>query len=471
MDPTVLDQAADGLPPGDLLFVSGRPDKLAPAGAHLSARLVFKYWITLDLAGRHEGLLLFWKPGGKFRLHTDAARVPHATCAACGKTLKDWGGKRHQMNPRGTVPSDVWRDATPEVVANRLRALTGQKSPRIIEAPFSTCHSERSEQSLSFRCETRRSAQGDIPGLNQILHADCLSFLDSVSAGCFDLCFADPPYNLAKLYSGYDDARAEQEYLAWCDRWLAGLARAVKPGGSVFVLNLPKWAMHHAVTLNRRLDFRRWIVWNALSEPRGKLMPAHYALLWYTKPGRRPVVNKLPAIDAPKYCLRAGCLQKRKAAGDDDQAPVTDIWSDIHRIKHKRDRDAHPCQLPEKLLERVILLASRPGDVVFDPFGGTGTTGLVAKRLGRQFVLTELDAQYVRIATDRLNAPDQPRVSVARPRRADSKREVELYLQTLARKLGRRPTEMEIAPAMLAKIDRLYPYRGTALKRCRVALT
>jgi len=464
MDTTALDQAAARVPPGGLLVVRGRPRDLAPAGAHLSARLVFKYWIALE----HEGLLLFWKPGGKFHLHTAAARVPHAHCAACGKTLKDWGGKRHLMNPRGTALSDVWRDATPEVVAHRLRALTGNNYTLL-----NLCHSERSEESLSFpvTTETLCSAQGDKPELDRVHHADCVSFLDSVPAGSFDLCFADPPYNLAKLYSGYDDAQAEHEYLAWCDRWLTGLARAVKPGGSLFVLNLPKWAMHHAVTLNRRLDYRQWIVWDALSEPRGKLLPAHYALLWYTKPGAPPVMNELPPIDAPKYCLRAGCIQKRKAAGNDDKVPVTNIWWDIHRIRHRRDRDAHPCQLPEKLLERVILLASRPGDVVFDPFGGTGTTGLVAKRLGRHYVLTELDPEYVRIATARLAAPDQPRPSVARPRKTESKREVELYLQDLARQLGRRPEETEIAPEMLAKIDRLYPYRGAALKRCKVAIT
>jgi site-specific DNA-methyltransferase (adenine-specific) len=461
MDTTLLDQAAANLSPGGLLFVHGQPPDLAPAGAHLSTRLVFKYWIALGPDGR-QGLLMFWKPGGPFQLHTDAVRVPHAFCAACGKTLKDWGGKRHLMNPRGAVLSDVWRDIT-GLPLDRLRALTGHDVKPIAISGRAGCPSPP-PSSVAARSESP-------PNRDQILHTDCISFLDSVPAGSFDLCFADPPYNLAKLYSGYDDAQAEHEYLAWCDRWLAGMARALKPGGSLFVLNLPKWAMHHVVTLNRHLDFHRWLVWDALSDPRGKLMPAHYALLWYTKPGAPPVVNELPPIDAPKYCLRAGCIQKRKAAGDDDKVPVTDIWWDIHRIKHKRDRDAHPCQLPDKLLDRIIRLASRPGDVVFDPFGGTGTTGLVAKRLGRQFVLTELDPEYVRIATDRLTAPDQPRASVARPRKAESKREVELYLQDLARQLGRRPLETEIVPAMLAKIDRLYPYRGAALKRCRVVLT
>ena len=170
------------------------------------------------------------------------------------------------------------------------------------------------------------------------------------------------------------------------------MARALKPGGSLFVLNLPKWAMHHAVFLNRQLQFRRWIVWDALSEPRGKLMPAHYALLWYTKPGAVPVVNRLRA-ESPQYCLRPSCAEQRKAG-----EKLSDVWSDIHRIKHNKRRDEHPCQLPIHLLERVILMSTDPGDVVLDPFLGTGTTAIAAKKLGRRFIGIE----YVRMAQSRL---------------------------------------------------------------------
>jgi site-specific DNA-methyltransferase (adenine-specific) len=304
---------------------------------------------------------------------------------------------------------------------------------------------------------------------NYIHHGDCVSFLRQLHTahpgGVFDLAFADPPYNLQKLYAQYDDTLAEKTYLEWCNAWLAGMADNLKPGGSLFVLNLPKWAIHHAVFLNTRLDFRHWIVWDALSDPRGKLMPAHYALLYYTKPGRAPTVHPL-TTDAPDRCARAACRARRQSA----ECELTDIWFDVHRIKHKRDRDAHPCQLPEKLLERILLLTTNPGDLVFDPFGGTGTTALVAARLHRQFILTELDADYVRITNEKLAGLGTPRPSVPKPKRGASKREVELYLQHLARDLGRVPTEADIAPAMLEKIDALYPYRGAALKRAKVAL-
>jgi DNA modification methylase len=466
-----LDRCVRGLRPGGLLFLYGEPCGLPESAVHLARQLVFKYWIVLDFAeaSSHRGLLMFWKPGARFQLNTDAVRVPHAKCAACGRYLKDWGGKRHLMNPRGTALSDVWRDLpkqtirdhiVPNDVLERIEKLAGRKLFHV---------AGRAGSSNPLRVVVSRPAarSESAPYRNRIIRADCVSFLQSLPAGVFDLCIADPPYNLKKLYASYDDAQAEQAYIGWCNRWLAGMARTLKPGGSLFVLNLPKWAIHHASFLNRQLQFHRWIAWDALSEPRGKLMPAHYALLWYTKPGAAPVVNKLPPVNSPKYCLRPSCIRQRQTA----KVELSDVWFDIHRIKHKRDRDAHPCQLPEKLMERIILLASNPGDVVFDPFCGTGTTAVVAKRLGRNFVVTDSDPNYVRIAQQRLASVDSARPSVRRPKAAGSKREVELQLQKLARRLGRKPQVEEIPAAVLRRIDSIYPSRGAAIKRCRVALT
>jgi site-specific DNA-methyltransferase (adenine-specific) len=131
------------------------------------------------------------------------------------------------------------------------------------------------------------------------------------------------------------------------------------------------------------------LIVDALSDPRGKIMPAHYALLWYAKPGGKIVCNydhrrrpggvasdpptgNVRSPDSPDYCLRAACVRERKARGDDEKVELTDIWFDVHRIKHKRDRDAHPCQLPDKLMERIIRLTTPRGGWVFDPFGGAG---------------------------------------------------------------------------------------------------
>ena len=81
---------------------------------------------------------------------------------------------------------------------------------------------------------------------------------------------------------------------------------------------------------------------------------------------------------------------------------LSDVWTDIHRIKHNKYRDDHPCQLPVHLLERIILMSTDEGDIVFDPFLGTGTTALAAKRLGRNYIGVELDKEYVRISENKL---------------------------------------------------------------------
>ena len=424
----LLESCARSLKIGGLLFVYGAPHHL-PMYAELldmlgddNWRLEFKYWIAVQLhepkkeeilQSTHVGIFLFHKVARKryTRFHLNQVRIPHEFCPACGQNVKDWGGKKHLMNPQGAALSDVWTDlpiqsltdhVIPEDVLIRLQALCPGSFIHIIEPP-QEMNSDRST------LNAQRSTSPGISGLptDRVETADCIEFMESLllkyEHNAFDLIFADPPYNLAKLYTNYTDSQAAEEYLAWCDKWLKLCSRLLKPGGSMYVLNLPKWALYHSRTLDKLLDFRRWIAWRALAEPRGKLLPAHYALLYYTKPGAPPVFNSdLCETDSPEYCLRASCIKKRKAAGDDRKAPLTDIWCDIYRIRHKRDRDYHPCQLPEKLLERIILLSSNPGQVIFDPFCGVGTTAVVAKRLNRHFITTDIDPEYIRITKTKL---------------------------------------------------------------------
>src|SRR5438093_132907 len=118
--------------------------------------------------------------------------------------------------------------------------------------------------------------------LDKVYQGDCIEVMDQLIAShgpCVDVVFADPPYNLEKSYKGYEDDRKDKEYIQWCNEWLLRCVQFLKPHGTLFVLNLPKWTTHHAVFLNSHLHFQNWIVWDALSDPRGKIMPAHYGLL------------------------------------------------------------------------------------------------------------------------------------------------------------------------------------------------
>ncbi|MBC8248960.1 MAG: site-specific DNA-methyltransferase, partial [Anaerolineales bacterium] len=244
-----------------------------------------------------------------------------------------------------------------------------------------------------------------------------------------------------------------------------------------YVLNLPRWTMYHAAFLNQRLYFQNWIVWDALSEPRGKLMPAHYGLLFYTKHPTDFTFNydEGGQLDARYYCLRSSCIRRRKAAGVDDKMPLTDIWWDIHRIKHRRDRDYHPCQLPEALMERIIRLSTSEGDIVLDALCGTGTTPVVAVKLGRRFVAIDIDEDYVRITREKIAEVERKgyieRESIRKPRRKYSKKELQLALRDLAAELGRLPTPEDVQKMSEYDLEvffNVFPTWGKALKAAKL---
>jgi site-specific DNA-methyltransferase (adenine-specific) len=130
-------------------------------------------------------------------------------------------------------------------------------------------------------------------------------------------------------------------------------------------------------------------------------MPAHYSLLVYTRHPHNFTHNQLDPIPTMDQCFRAKCISKR--LNNAPKEKISDIWYDIHRIKHKKDRDEHPCQLPLKLLERVILISTNPGDLILDPFMGTGTTAFMAQKLGRHFSGIEIDPIYRDIALGKMN--------------------------------------------------------------------
>jgi site-specific DNA-methyltransferase (adenine-specific) len=134
------------------------------------------------------------------------------------------------------------------------------------------------------------------------------------------------------------------------------------------------------------------------------LQPNHYGILFYAKDVKQ---NKFYELRYPhKRCRKCGYLHKdyggKKSLLHPFGSLVSDVWTDIHRVKHNKYRDEHPCQLPIHLLERIILMSSDAGDIMLDPFSGTGTTALAAKRLGRNFIGFEFDKTYAEIAANKL---------------------------------------------------------------------
>lgn len=242
--------------------------------------------------------------------------------------------------------------------------------------------------------------------INQILQGDCLELFSEIPDESVDVTFADPPFNLKKKYNSYRDSLEFQHYLDWCEKWIGEMVRITKPTGSIFVHNIPRWLIYYAAFLNEKADFKHWISWDAPTAPMGKsLQPAHYGILFYAKNSKK---NKYFEIRSPhKRCRRCGYLLKdyggKKASLHPFGPLASDVWTDIHRVRHNKYRDDHPCQLPIHLLERLILMSSDEGDIILDPFNGTGTTAIAAKRLGRNYIGFEIDNNYVSITKDKLS--------------------------------------------------------------------
>ncbi|MBS1249380.1 MAG: Modification methylase BamHI [Chloroflexi bacterium] len=533
-----MDECVRVLKDGGVLFVQGRPEYLPEIGVYLDQTLNFKYWIAIEsqlqkkekrLPSAHASVLLFTKGNGRF--HVKRTRFPHQHCDFCERTLKDWGGKSHLMHPEGYVISDVWKDLPKEdnytqlskpVLEAVLRMLDFESSADEKPDAESTTYKENSffqQLDIPVVCGDTRGligpkegitsggvmaesvAQYTLPGFpaqkkkepievtkeiktgssitklyNVVHHGDAVEILKQYPENSIDLVFADPPYNLDKEYIVYDDELADEEYLAWCNTWLQEYVRILKPTGSLYVLNLPRWTMYHAAFLNQRLYFQNWIVWDAMAMPLGKVMPAHYGLLLYTKHPTDFTFNydKVNDLDARYYCLRRSCIRKRKEEGVDDKMPLTDIWWDIHRIKHKRDRDSHPCQLPDELMERIIQLSTNKGDVVLDALGGAGTTPVTSLKLDRQYVAIDIDEKYVEITKNKLdeikNKGYVERESTHKPQQKYTKKELQLELRDLAQKLGRLPTPKDVQEMSEYNSDvflTMFPSWNKALKAAK----
>ena len=241
--------------------------------------------------------------------------------------------------------------------------------------------------------------------INSIIQGDCIEILKQIPDDSIDMTFADPPFNLKKKYNGYRDNKEFAEYLEWCKDWILEMVRVTKPTGSIFVHNIPKWLTYYAGFLNEAADFKHWIAWDAPTAPMGKtLQPNHYGILYYAKNCKE---NKFYEIRySHKRCRKCNVLLKDYGGKKDGLHPfgplVSDSWTDIHRIKHNKYRDNHPCQLPIHLLERLILMVTDENDIVLDPFVGTGTTVIAAKKLGRTYIGIDNDPAYVAITKEHL---------------------------------------------------------------------
>lgn len=228
-----------------------------------------------------------------------------------------------------------------------------------------------------------------------LYNIDCLELLKNMRSESVDLVFADPPFNLDKNYNnGFTDLQDEQTYLRWCFEWVDECSRVIVRGGAFFLYILPKWGFHFAARMNETLEFRHWIALTMKGTyPRGnRLYPAHYCLLYFTK-GEPRVFNRV-RIPIQK-CRHCGGEIKDYGGHRDKMNPkgvnLTDFWDDTSPNRHRKSK-ARPGinELKPVIPARAIKISTNPGDIVFDPFGGGGSTYQEAERLNRCWIGSEI---------------------------------------------------------------------------------
>lgn len=251
---------------------------------------------------------------------------------------------------------------------------------------------------------------------------DCIELMSLQGSSQWDLIFADPPFNVGYQYDLYEDKKPVDEYLSWTARWGAEVARLLKPSGTFWLAIGDEFAAELKVLFHRELGlhFRDWVIWHytfGVACTR-KLARSHTHLLCFTKSPSDFVFNadkvRIPSARQTVYKdKRANSKGKlpdntwiyRPQDAPGSFGPDTDTWLASRVCGTFKERQGwHPCQMPEAILERIILLSSNPGDWILDPFSGSATTLAVAKRLGRHSVGFELSSEYARLGQERIDA-------------------------------------------------------------------
>ena len=270
---------------------------------------------------------------------------------------------------------------------------------------------------------------------NTVRNQDCIAGLKQLPDGVADLAFADPPFNIGYDYDVYDDRRGGDDYLDWCREWTREVVRVLKPAGTFWLAIGDEFAAELKVMLTREhgMTCRNWVVWYYTFgvNCKYKFSRSHAHLFYFVKDAehytfndgaiRVPSARQLVYGDAranPKgrlpddtWILRPQDLAQGFGADED-------TWYFPRVCGTFKERAGwHGCQMPEQLLGRIIRSTSNEGDVVLDPFGGSGTTLTVAKKLKRQFLGFELSEEYAERINKRLAAarPGDPLEGAAEP--------------------------------------------------------
>ncbi len=233
----------------------------------------------------------------------------------------------------------------------------------------------------------------------EVMQGDALELFSEIESDSVDLIIADPPYNLGKDYGNNHDLKGFEEYLYFSSMWLKQAHRVLKTTGTIYVFMGVRFISYLYDIMDRKLKmfFNSWICWH-YTQGMGKTLgfsPRHDDILMFNK-SQKTIFN-LDDVRVPQKYYRARNNMRGANPGD--------VWNFSHVHYCNSNRQEHPTQKPEGLIERMVLASSDKGNMVLDPFSGSGTTLRVCQQLGRNCIGFELNPDFVEMTKERLGKP------------------------------------------------------------------
>ena len=240
-----------------------------------------------------------------------------------------------------------------------------------------------------------------------IVAGDCVKLMQAGRVPPADLIFADPPFNIGYKYDVYEDRKAYDDYYAWTETWMTACVKSLKPTGSFWIAIGDDYAAEVRV-IGRRLGLhlRNWVIWHYTfgQNTKSKFARSHTHLFYWTRDTSHFTFN-----DAAVRTLSDRQRVYRDRRANASGRVPDDVWTEFPRVCGTfGEREGwHPCQMPEMILARIVRACSHPNDLVLDPFAGSGTTLVVAKKLNRRYLGIDISKEYVREIKQRLRGVKQ----------------------------------------------------------------
>jgi len=237
---------------------------------------------------------------------------------------------------------------------------------------------------------------------DKILCGDCVQILGQLKKPIADLVFADPPFNIGYNYDKHNDRLKKEKYLHWSKQWISAAINALKPRGSFYIAIGDEYAAEiKTIAQQQGLYLRNWIIWHYTfgQQTKAKFARSHTHILYFVRDKDNFTFNDY-AVRVPSD---RQLIYNDKRANPAGKMP-NDVWTEYSRVcgTFKERCGWHPCQMPVRLLERIIALSSNIGDTVLDPFIGSGTTAVAAKNLKRHYIGIDISENYVEKVRARL---------------------------------------------------------------------